>query len=98
MRPVPVVGVREVSKDALKMPGIQNEQPVEALAANGPHKPLRHAVRLRGPTRRPNDLNVLASEHFVETLGELLIPVANEEPNGFWTLRQYPTSVGGPAA
>ncbi len=59
MRPVPVVVIHEVSKDSLEMPGIQNEQPVEPLGANSPHEPLRHAVRLRGPKRRPNDLNVL---------------------------------------
>jgi hypothetical protein len=42
MRPVAIVMIREHSEDPLKMLVVQDQQPVETLGANGPHKSLRH--------------------------------------------------------
>src|SRR5687767_5076343 len=53
-------------EDAKGMPELlvgYDQKPIEALRANGPHEPLRHAVCLRGPERRANDLNPLAAKH-----------------------------------
>ena len=60
---------------------IQDQQPVEALRANGAHEPLRHAIRLRGAKRRANDVDPITSKYFIKTGRELLVSIANEEPD-----------------
>ena len=43
-----VVMMDEDAQDMLEMLGIEDQKPIETLRANGPHKPLRHSVCLRG--------------------------------------------------
>jgi hypothetical protein len=76
MGPVPVVVIHEDGEDLLEVLLIQDQQPVETLGANGPHKPLSHAVRLRRAKRRANDFQAMTSKHFVKTGGEFLISIA----------------------
>jgi hypothetical protein len=78
MRPVALVVGDEATQDVLEMRFVQDQQPVETLRANRAHEALRHAVRLRGPERRTNDLAPNAAKDFVETVRELLVPVANQ--------------------
>ena len=68
-------------EDALKMLLVQDQQPVEALRANGAHEALRHAIRLRGAERRASDVDPIASKHFIKTGREFLVSIANEEPD-----------------
>src|SRR5260221_946067 len=63
MRPLAIVMTGEHGDDPLKMLVVQDQQPVETLGANGPHKSLRHAIRLRRAKRRANDLKPTASKH-----------------------------------
>jgi hypothetical protein len=79
MRPVAIVMIREHGEDPLKMLVVQDQEPVETFGANSPHKSLRHAIRLRGAKRRANDLRPNASKHLVKTVGEFLVPVADQE-------------------
>ena len=79
--PVAVVVIHEHVEDARKLLLVQDQQPVQALRANGAHEPLRHPIRLRGAERCANDLDPIASKHFVKTGREFLVSVANEEPD-----------------
>ena len=63
--------------------------------ANRPHEPFRDAVCLRRAKRRANDLYPIAWKHLVKTLGELLIPIANQEAERFRALRQRPRQLPG---
>jgi hypothetical protein len=102
MRPVAIVVGDEASQDVLEMPFVQDQQPVEALRAYGPYEALRHAVRLRGSARRTNNLAPNAAQYVVETVRELLVPVANQISEPFWAVAQGPCQLarllGSPTA
>jgi len=88
MWPVPVVVVDEHCENPLKVPVVQNQQPVETFRADGAHEPLGDSVGLWRAKRRTNDLNPLASEHLIKPIGEFLIPIANQKPQRFRALGQ----------
>ena len=88
MGPVPVVVVHEHIENPLKVLLVQNQQPVETFRADSAHEPLGHAVGLRRAKRRANDLDPVTPEHLVKSLGEFLVPIANQEAQGFRALRQ----------
>ena len=90
MWPVPVVMIDEHLKDSLKVLLVQNQKPVETFRAGGPHEPLGNTIRLWRATRRPNDLRAVASEDVVKTIGEFLIPIANQKPDRLRAFRQGP--------
>ena len=98
MGPVLVVMGHEHIKNTLKVLLVQNQHPVETFRAGRAHKPLGHAVGLRRAKRRANDLDPVGSKHFVKSVGEFLVPIANQETDVFGALRQASTSVVGPAA
>ena len=77
MWPMAVVMVTEDANDLLETPAVEDQEPVQALRADRPHEPFRDTVCLRRSKRRTNDLYPLALEDPVNTLGELLIPIAN---------------------
>ena len=54
---------------------------VEALAAHGPHEPLRERIRPRCADRGSDDADALAAEHRIEGSAELGVSVAQENPN-----------------
>jgi len=87
--------LNEHPENALEMLLVQDQKPVETLRANRPHEPFGNCVRLRGAKRRANDLNPVASEHAVKTVGEFPIPVADEETEGFPVLGQDPRELSG---
>jgi hypothetical protein len=61
--------------DPIKALLVQNQQPVETFRSGAAHEPLSNSV---------------ASEYFVKTVGEFLIPIANHKPDRFRALRQSP--------
>jgi len=73
---------------------VQDKQPVETLRTNRAHEALRHAVRLRSPERRTNNLAPNPAKYFVETVRELLVPVANQIAEAFW-VAQAPCQLAG---
>ncbi len=95
MWPMAVVMLREDVEDPLKMLVVQDQQPVETLGANGPHKSLRHAIRLRRAKRRANDLQPTASKHLVKTVGEFLVPVPDQEAERLGVFCQRPRQLPG---
>jgi hypothetical protein len=78
-----VVMVNEDANDQLEMLAVEDQEPIQTLRANRPHKPFRDTVGLRSAKRRANDLYPIAPEDLVETLGELLISIANQEAERF---------------
>jgi len=69
---------------------IQNEQPIEALSANGSHEPFRDPVRLGRLNRRPNDSNAGALKDGVEARRELAIVIADQHPHRLSALGERP--------
>ena len=90
MRSVPIVMIGERGQHALEVPRIQNEQPIEALSANGSHEPFRDPVRLGRLNRRPNDSNAGALKDGVEARRELAIVIADQHPHRLSALGERP--------
>ena len=66
MRPVGVV-VRYVRVEhALEVASVEDQEPVEALGADGADEALGEGVRLRRPDRRLDDPDAFAGEDGVE--------------------------------
>src|SRR5688572_29045233 len=95
MGPMAVVMVDEDANDPLEMLAVEDQEPIQTLRTNRPHEPLRHAVCLRGTKRCANDLNPIAVEDPVKTLGKLLIPIANQEADWFRALSHRPRQLAG---
>ena len=90
-----VVMVDEDANDLLEMLAVEDQEPIQTLRANHPHEPFRDTVGLRRAKRRANDLNPIALEDPVKTLGKLLIPIANQEAKRVPALRQRPRQLPG---
>ena len=73
--PLAVVVAHVDVKHVLELAAADDEQPVEALAADAADPALDLGVRVRRLDRRADDLDVLAHEEGVEGSGELRIPV-----------------------
>ena len=95
MWPMAVVVVDEDANDVLEMLAVEDQEPIQTLRANGPPEPFRDTVCLRRAKRRANDLYPIALKDSVKTLGELLIPIANQEAERFLALRQRPRKLPG---
>jgi len=60
--------------------GSDDQQVVEAFAAQGADPAFRNGVRSRRPHRSAEDADVGAGERRVEGGGELAVPIADQEP------------------
>ena len=60
---------------------VEDQQPVQALDARGPHKALRDRVGLRCSHGRLQDSDALAAEHLVEGAAVLAVAVADQGPD-----------------
>jgi hypothetical protein len=78
MRPLRVV-VDEHTQDALQVTAVKDQQPVEALDADGSDEPLGDGVCLRRRHGRLHDADATAAEHLVERAGVLGVAVADQE-------------------
>ena len=83
-----VVMVDKDANDPLEMLAVEDQEPIQTLRANRPHEPFRDAVGLGRAKRRSHDLYRLALEDPIKTVGELLIPIANQEAERLLALRQ----------
>ena len=90
-----VAMVDEDANDLLEMLAVEDQEPIQTLRANRPHEPFRNTVCLRRAKRRANDLYPLALKDPVKTLGELLIPIANQEAERVLARRQRPGQLPG---
>ena len=67
--------IDEDAENMLQVAAVQDQKPVEALAADGADEALGERVRLRRAHRRLHDLNVFAREDRIEAARELGIAV-----------------------
>jgi hypothetical protein len=90
VRSAAVVVFDEHLERVLKMPRVQDQQPVQTFGPNSPHEPFRDPIRLRRLNRRPDHTHVLGLEHRVKAAGELAIAIANQKPNRLLPLGESP--------
>jgi hypothetical protein len=83
MRPLRVVVAGLGAEHVLEVAASEDEQPVEALGADGAHEPLREGVGLWRTDRGVDRLNAFAAEHLVEAVAELGVSVVDQEPCSF---------------
>src|SRR6266567_2066644 len=74
------VVVRHIAHQRLQLPVTNNQHPVEQLTADGADPPFRERVRPRRPYGCAEDPDALGAEDRIEAVGELGVPVADEEP------------------
>jgi len=74
-----VVVVDVDAEHLLKLSPADDQDPVEAVAADGADPALGERVRLRRPERCADDLDAFAPEDLVEDTAELAVSVVNQE-------------------
>ena len=76
------VGVVDVGlQDVFEVASVDDQETVEAFAAERADETLRDCVRSRRASRRAEDLDVLALKDLVEGARELRVTVADQESN-----------------
>ena len=81
MRPMAVVVVDVDAEHLLELSPADDQDPVEAVAADGADPALGERVRLRRPERCADDLDAVALEDLVEDTAELAVSVVNRQPS-----------------
>jgi len=82
--------IGERQQNALEVSRIQNEQPIEALSANGSHEPFGDAIRLRCLDRCPDYTNARALKDRVKARREFAVVIANEHAHRLLALGEGP--------
>jgi hypothetical protein len=95
VRTMPVVVLEMDPEDLLQMTTANDQQPVQALSADGTDPPLRIGVRVRGLERRNEHLGTLGVEHVVEATTELRVPVADKKAHPPAAFGQHHEQVAG---
>ena len=80
VRTMPVVVVDVLLQRCSEVAGSDDQEVVEAFAAQGADEAFRDRVRAGCPDRSVDDADVRAGEHGVERGGELAVSVADQEP------------------
>ncbi len=89
-----VVMVNEDANDLVEMLAVEEQEPIYAHRANHPHELFRDKFCLRSAKRRANALYPISLEEPVTTLRPL-IPIANQEAEGFPANRQRSRQLPG---
>ena len=92
---MPVVVVPVFGEDGFEMAAAQDEEPVQALPADGADKPLGDRFRARRPAGRLDDPDPIGCEDGVEGRGELGVAISNEERGWRRPFRQVVAEVAG---
>ena len=90
MRAVTIVMVNEHLEDALKMPALRDQQPVQTFGPNRSDEAFRHRVRCGRSPWRPHHLDTSAAKHRVERTREFLVAISDEKSRWFDPLRERP--------
>jgi hypothetical protein len=69
-----------LAKDPLQVTATEDEYPVQALPPDSPHPALGEGVRPRGLDRSEDGGDALGGEDRIEALGELGVPITDQEP------------------
>src|SRR5712691_10723287 len=80
MRPVLVVMAAVDAEHVLEVGAREDDDPVEAVGANGADPTLGEGVRVRGMYWRADDLDALGAEDLVEGVAELRVAIMDKEP------------------
>ena len=81
MRPMAVVMVDVLSEDGFELTSVEDQHPVETLAADGADEALGKGVGPRGSDRRADDPDAHRTEDLVEAGRELGVSVPHQEPD-----------------
>jgi hypothetical protein len=95
MRPMPVVVVDVDPEHSREMLPPDDQQPVEALGADGLDPALRAGVRVRRLHRCDQHLGTLRAEDIVEPTAELHVTIADEEAHAASLFLQVQQKVAG---
>ena len=79
VRPVLVVVLDVLAQDAFDVAAVEDQQPVQALGADGSDEPFGDGVRLRRSCRRLDDPDAVRAEHLVEGIAVLAVAVADQQ-------------------
>ncbi|WSN64432.1 hypothetical protein OG467_09110 [Streptomyces sp. NBC_01361] len=79
VRPVPVVVLQVPGEGSAQVPFVEDECPVEELAAQGADEPFAVCVRFRGLGRAFEDAQADVGEDGVEGVGVLAVAVTDQE-------------------
>ena len=77
MRPMAVVMIDVDTEHLLELSPADDQDPVEAVPADGADPAFGERVRLRGPERCADDLDAFASEDLVEGAAEFTVAVVD---------------------
>ena len=88
MRPVGVVVIDIDAQDTLELPAAADQEPVEAVAADGADPAFGERVCLGRAKRGADDLDAFGSEDLVEGAAELAVAVVDQEPGRCRLLRE----------
>ncbi len=87
-------------KDSFEVAAVHDQEPVEALTADGPDLPFDVRVRPRRPYRRADGPDPLRAEHLVERSCELVVAIVDQKPDRLRPLNErlddVPRLLGGP--
>jgi len=95
MRTMPVVVLDIDPQDLLQVGSSYDQEPVQALGADGADPSLGVRVRLGRLHRRHQHLTTFGAEHVVERVDELRVPVAQQEAYPSPSLFQHQQQVAG---
>src|SRR6266511_1460312 len=79
VRPVLVVTPDVGDEHVLEVAAAEDQQPVEALAADAADPALGMGARLRRPYRRFDDVDAFGAEDLVELAAELAVSITDQE-------------------
>src|SRR5262245_38731310 len=85
-----VVMIDEYRERALKVTGVEDQQPIEALGTNSAHESFRDPIRLRRVNRRAHDTNARGLKHFIEASREFAIAISNQQANRLPAFIEHP--------
>ena len=80
VRAMPVVVGLVLGQDSCQLSFVEDQQPIQAFAADGADPPLGVGVRLRGAWWATEYWDLRVSEHVVEAGGERRIAIPDQEP------------------
>src|SRR6266496_3357482 len=88
--------IDEDAEDVLQVAAVHDQEPVEALTADGSDEMLGERVRLRRTHRRLHDPDAFAGEEDIEAARELRIAVADQEAEARRLLLECPGELARP--
>jgi len=93
--PVAVVVPRVLAQDLPQVPVAEDQQMIQALAAQRAHETFRESVRPRRPDRGLDDPCAVPGKDLIKCCSELAVAVADQEPEGAGAITEVYEQVAG---